>query len=77
VPFGMKGRKMVSDFLIDLKLSIPEKEKIWILLSAGEVVWIVGKRIDERYRITKHTQEAKIIHMLETSSNPEPKVDGN
>lgn len=64
IPFGMKGKKMVSDFLIDLKLSIPEKEKIWILLSSGEVVWIVGKRIDERYRITKQTQMAKVIHLI-------------
>ena len=76
VPFGMKGRKMVSDFLIDLKLPIPEKEKVWILLSAGEVVWIVGKRIDDRFRITKHTQHAKVIHLIETSSNPESNVEG-
>jgi tRNA(Ile)-lysidine synthase len=66
----------VSDFLIDLKLSIPEKEKIWILLSAGKVVWIVGKRIDERFRITKLTHQAKVIRILETSSNPGTKVDG-
>ena len=76
VPFGMKGRKMVSDFLIDLKLSIPEKEKTWILLSAGEVVWIVGRRIDERYRITKQTQLTKVIHLAETTTNPGSKVDG-
>jgi tRNA(Ile)-lysidine synthase len=67
IPFGMKGWKKVSDFLIDLKLSIPEKEKIWVLLSAGDVVWIVGKRIDERYRITKQTQQAKVIHLVQAS----------
>lgn len=76
IPYGMKGFKKVSDFLIDLKLSIPEKEKIWILLSSGEVVWIVGKRIDERFRITKLTHQAKVIRILETSSNPGTKVDG-
>ena len=64
VPYGMKGRKMVSDFLIDLKLSIPEKEKTWILLSAGEIVWIAGKRIDERYKITKQTQMAMVVNIL-------------
>lgn len=77
VPLGMKGRKMVSDFLIDLKLPIPEKEKIWILLSAGEVVWIVGKRIDDRYRITKQTQYVKVVHLAEVSLNPGLIVDGN
>jgi tRNA(Ile)-lysidine synthase len=65
VPFGMKGRKRISDFLIDLKLSIPEKEKIWLLLSAGQVIWIVGKRVDERYRITKNTQQSKVIRLTE------------
>lgn len=77
VPFGMKGRKMVSDFLIDLKLSIPEKEKIWILLSAGEVVWIVGKRIDERFKISKQTQHANIIHLVEATLNHGLIFDGN
>ena len=69
VPFGMTGRKMVSDFLIDLKLSLPAKEKIWILLSAGEVVWVLGKRIDDRYRIAKNTQQAKVIHLADSFPN--------
>jgi tRNA(Ile)-lysidine synthase len=46
-------------------LSIPEKEKIWLLLSAGQVIWIVGKRVDERYRITKNTQQSKVIRLTE------------
>ena len=63
IPFGMKGWKKVSDFLTDLKLPVPEKEKTWLMLSAGDVVWIVGKRIDDRYRISKQTYEAKVIHL--------------
>jgi len=63
IPFGMKGWKKVSDFLTDLKLPVPEKEKTWLMLSAGDVVWIVGKRIDDRFRISKQTYGAKVIHL--------------
>ena len=76
IPFGMKGWKKVSDFLTDIRRSVPEKEKTWILLSAGEIVWIAGKRIDERFRITKQTQQARVIRMSETSSSQDKKVDG-
>ena len=54
-PLGMEGFKKLSDFFIDEKFSIPEKENCWILYSSGKVVWIVGKRIDNRFKITKNT----------------------
>ncbi|MFR9504436.1 MAG: tRNA lysidine(34) synthetase TilS [Rikenellaceae bacterium] len=50
-PFGMSGRKKVSDFLIDEKVSQPEKSRQFVLLSAGEIVWVVGRRINEKYKI--------------------------
>ncbi len=57
VPLGMKGRKKVSDFFSDNKFSLADKENAWILLSAnGDVVWIVGYRSDNRYRITDQTE---------------------
>jgi len=71
IPFGMKGWKKVSDYLTDIKLSVPNKENTWLILSSGEVVWIVGKRIDNRFRITKQTHEVKMIHLSGFSSNPE------
>ena len=53
-PIGMKGKqKKVSDYFIDQKFSIPEKEKIWLLCSGEYIVWIVGHRLDERYKITE------------------------
>ncbi len=56
IPFGMTGRKKVSDLLIDEKVSLPEKERQFVLLSGDEIVWVVGRRIDDRYRLTAETE---------------------
>lgn len=56
IPFGMTGRKKVSDFLIDNKVSLPEKDRQFVLLSQGEIVWLVGRRIDDRYKLTKKSE---------------------
>ncbi|MDX9880718.1 MAG: tRNA lysidine(34) synthetase TilS [Prolixibacteraceae bacterium] len=55
-PLGMKGYKKLSDYFIDEKYSIPEKENAWILASGNKMVWVVGKRIDDRFKITLHTK---------------------
>jgi tRNA(Ile)-lysidine synthase len=54
-PFGMNKRKKISDFFINNKLSILEKEKSWLLVSGEDIIWIVGLRTDNRYRITEKT----------------------
>lgn len=48
-PVGLKGKKKISDFLTDLKLSIPEKKDVLVLESLGEICWVVGFRVDERF----------------------------
>jgi tRNA(Ile)-lysidine synthase len=61
-PFGMKGTKKVSDFLIDLKCSTLQKENTWLLCQENKVLAIIGYRIDEYYKIDKKTKfEYKII----------------
>jgi tRNA(Ile)-lysidine synthase len=57
VPFGMKNKKKVSDFFIDEKLTRFEKESCWLLTSANEIMWIVGYRTDNRFRINGQTTE--------------------
>lgn len=56
IPFGMTGRKKVSDFLTDQKISIAEKQRQFVLLSGEDIVWVVGRRIDDRYRLTSATE---------------------
>lgn len=54
-PFGMKQRKKLSDFFTDQKMNIFEKKKCWLLTSGQDIVWIMGTRIDNRFRITEST----------------------
>lgn len=56
-PYGMKGKKKVSDYLIDEKIPISEKEKTMVLCSGDEIVWLVGQRISEKFKIDKTTSE--------------------
>ncbi|HKL09068.1 MAG TPA: tRNA lysidine(34) synthetase TilS [Bacteroidales bacterium] len=55
MPLGMQNLKKVSDFFIDQKVPIPEKEKVWIIESGNKIAWIAGMRIDERFKITENT----------------------
>ncbi len=62
IPFGMCGRKKVSDYLIDRKVSLVEKSRQFVLISGGEIVWLVGRRIDDRFAITSRTENVlKIV----------------
>ncbi len=55
-PIGMQGKKKLSKFFKDEKFSILEKEKNWLLCTSNnEIVWIVGKRLDNRFKITENT----------------------
>jgi tRNA(Ile)-lysidine synthase len=51
-PIGMKQKKKLSDFLIDEKINLIDKQNTLLLLSDNQVVWIIGKRIDNRFKIT-------------------------
>jgi len=64
VPFGMKGSKLVSDFLTDEKVNLFDKENVWVLRSANEIIWIVGYRASDVFKIkttTKLILQAKLL----------------
>lgn len=65
VPFGMKGRKKLSDYFTDRKLSLFEKENIWLLCSGDNIVWIIGERIDNRFCVDKNSEQVLVIHFFE------------
>ncbi len=62
-PLGMTGLKKLSDFFIDEKYSIPDKENAWILASGTQLVWIVGKRLDDRFKISAKTKRIMRIRL--------------
>ncbi len=64
-PLGMDGFKKVSDFFTDKKFSLVDKEKTWIMTSGEKICWIVGHRLDERFKITRSTREVLEIRLLE------------
>ena len=63
-PLGMKGKKKLSKYFKDEKISILDKEKIWLLCSEDKVAWVVGKRLDNRFRITDKTKNILKIEKL-------------
>ncbi len=56
VPLGMNGTKKISDFLTEKKMPATEKENQFVLQNRNDIVWVVGFRIDNRYRITSETK---------------------
>jgi tRNA(Ile)-lysidine synthase len=55
-PFGMKGKKKLSDFFTDLKLSLFDKESTCLLCNGNDIAWVVGQRSDNRYKVTDKTK---------------------
>ena len=64
VPFGMKGRKLVSDFLTDRKQSVSQKANQWLLCCGDKVAWVIGERIDNRFCIDNSTKRAIIFRKI-------------
>ncbi len=66
-PLGMKESKKVSDLLIDLKVPLPDKEQVYVLLSGRNIAWVAGIRIDNRYKITTATKRMFVCELKNKS----------
>ena len=64
IPFGMKGRKKLSDYFTDRKFSLKDKEDAWLLASGDDIVWIVGERNDDRFKISENTKQIISIEQI-------------
>ncbi len=66
VPIGMRGRKKISKFFKDEKFSMFQKETAWVLVNADEqVVWVVGHRADDRFKVTENTNKVYKISLAQ------------
>ena len=63
VPFGMTGRKLVSDYLTDRKLNRFEKAETFVAVCGEDIIWLIGHRSDNRYRVTDNTRRILKLHV--------------
>ena len=63
-PLGMLKRKKISDFLIDQKVPLLLKQKVYVLESKGQIAWVIGYRIDNRFKITEATKQVYELKLI-------------
>jgi len=63
-PLGMKGTKKLSDYFIDNKFTASQKATTWLLVHGEDIVWVMGHRMDDRFKVTDRTDEVLRISLI-------------
>ena len=63
-PLGMKGKKKVSKYFKDEKFSLLDKENTWLLCSGNDIIWVLGHRTDDRFKVTDTTENILKISIV-------------
>ena len=61
IPLGMKGKKKLSDFMIDEKIPLNLKEHVYVLISDSSIVWVINHRIDDRFKVEDKTNSILML----------------
>jgi tRNA(Ile)-lysidine synthase len=61
IPLGMKGKKKLSDFMIDEKIPLNLKEHVFVLLTGSSIAWVINHRIDERFKVDDKTKSILML----------------
>jgi tRNA(Ile)-lysidine synthase len=64
IPLGMNGKKKISDFLIDKKISLNLKKSIFLLTSQDATIWIINQRADNRFKISDSTKKVLMVEVV-------------
>jgi len=76
-PLGLQGSQTIGNFLTNQKIPLAERARVWVLLSGERVAWVIGYRIDNRFRLTGQT--CRVVRIELRNSDPEKagKTSGN
>ena len=61
VPLGMEGRQKIQDFLVNIKIPLPAKQDVWVLTSDDEIVWVVGHRLSDNWKLAPDAKHALML----------------
>lgn len=68
IPFGMKGYKKLSNLFVDKKLSLLDKRNVRVVTADGEIVWVVGIRASDKFRIDEMTSDVVVMEVLDSNA---------